>query len=454
MKKSPRAAFTIVELLVVIAIIAVLVGLLLPAVNKARSQAKVTQSKSNLRNLATAHGTYASEWNDRQFTLVKDDMSRYGSNVVEAVTNYISEHREQEPDGTLRDSGEPPPIELGWGRTPGNPDALLRALQVNTSLPQHLALLQPIAFETAAGSNIPEKMGYFRFQNARQFSQYLSGRFYDPVFFAPKDTMAMDMVEEASDTPNEFTPMQVMREGYGWTEHDFCFSSYIMSPAALFSPDVMARNDPHDDRYNGWRDPWTMGEDEGYDAEGVAYFSGAAFRTPTYSQAQYASLKTHVLEHHWLQDPPAACNPKVLEQYHRPYHDCQPFYFNGGRDSSPVTLFFDGHVSQVGVLQAQRDDGRVASQSMSGYNRTEGGYGLWSRDTPFGADGYWSDRAYDPSSNLGQTLGAPPLSGGWGGGQPYAKHTGEDGDVAVPPRTSFHILTTDGIRGRDVTSAD
>ncbi len=84
-----RAAFTLIELLVVIAIIAMLAGLLLPALNAARIRSYDADCMSNLRNIGTALYQYATMNHDLFPVVTTADAGGDQSTLLNALAEQI-----------------------------------------------------------------------------------------------------------------------------------------------------------------------------------------------------------------------------------------------------------------------------------------------------------------------------------------------------------------------------
>ena len=87
-----KKAFTLIELLVVIAIIAVLMGVLFPALQRARDKAKQIQCLSNVRSLTLAWMMYKDNNNDRLVgSMINDQQQAWAHPLPQNATSVEQE---------------------------------------------------------------------------------------------------------------------------------------------------------------------------------------------------------------------------------------------------------------------------------------------------------------------------------------------------------------------------
>ena len=83
-----RRAFTLVELLVVVAIIALLIGVLLPALSAARESSISTACGSNLRQLGAGMAMYWGDFKDQMPQMRGDPMRMISSSLTDPVSSF------------------------------------------------------------------------------------------------------------------------------------------------------------------------------------------------------------------------------------------------------------------------------------------------------------------------------------------------------------------------------
>lgn len=187
-----RRAFTLIELLVVIAIIALLIGILLPALAEARRSSRLAICGSNQKQFGIAAQSYSSEFQDRIFGFTWSSRKNTG----DAVTT-------------------PPP---------GSTDLVSAVYQVTDILRRRAD--RPDLIPTQWGNWIP----HILYQHII-LQDYWAARLPEKIVVCPEDRTRLSWQDWRAFNQNMTPPQPV---GTDPTQQRWPYSSSYMSPTCLF----------------------------------------------------------------------------------------------------------------------------------------------------------------------------------------------------------------------------